>query len=271
MKKLRPFLKWAGNKYHCMDHILASLPAADRLIEPFTGSGAVFINTHYPQFLLTEKNPDLVSLFCYVQQEGDSFIEYCKTFFCEENNTAERYLAIRQEFNQCQMPRLKAAMFLYLNRHGYNGLCRYNQKGIYNVPFGRYKKPYFPRLEMQYFHQKSQCATFIQSDFRQTLQEARRGDLIYCDPPYAPIKQSSNFSSYTVQKFGESDQIALAELALDCVNRGITVIISNHDTDFTRYHYRHGDIRSFSVKRNISCHPENRLPVKELLAIFKPS
>ena len=271
MKKIKPFLKWAGNKYTCIDHILASLPPADRLIEPFTGSGAVFINTNYPRFLLSEQNQDLVSLFCYLQKEGNSFIQYCKAFFCEANNTVERYIEIRQAFNECRHPRLRAAMFLYLNRHGYNGLCRYNLKGIYNVPFGRYIKPYFPELEMEYFHQKSQGATFIQRDFRQTLKKAKPGDLIYCDPPYAPLKQTSNFSSYTQQKFGEQEQIALAELAMDCANRGITVIISNHDTDFTRHHYRHSEISSFAVKRRISCNPKNRVPVQELLAVFKPS
>lgn len=269
MIKIKPYLKWAGSKYRCLDTIMASFPKADRLIEPFTGSAAVFMNADYPLYVLAEENQDLINLFQFIRQEGISFIEYCESFFCLTNNQSQCYYQLRKQFNLCSDRRERAALFLYLNRHGYNGLCRYNQKGIYNVPFGRYKKPYFPRLEMLYFHQKSQHATFMHGDFRQTFATAKHGDLIYCDPPYAPLPQSSNFSSYTDKKFGETEQIALAELARDCANRGITVIISNHDTSFTRHHYRHGEIKSFPVKRLISCHAENRMEVQELLAIFR--
>ena len=253
MIKIKPFLKWAGNKYRCLDNILTSLPAANRLIEPFTGSAAVFINAEYPNYILAEDNKDLVTLFHYLQEEGESFIAYCEAYFCAANNCAPQYYLLRSQFNTCTNPRQRAAMFLYLNRHGYNGLCRYNLKGIYNVPFGRYIKPYFPRAEMSYFHNKSQNATFIHSDFRDTFMKA----------------QTSNFSSYTNKKFGEQEQITLAKLAMDCAARGITVIISNHDTDFTRHHYRDSEIKSFPVKRSISCHPENRIAVQELLAVFR--
>lgn len=269
MSKIKPFLKWAGNKYRCLDNILSSLPKANRLIEPFTGSAAIFMNIDYPHYLLAEDNKDLVTLFHCLQNEGEAFIAYCSEFFNTDNNCASRYYVMRERFNTCKEPTERAAMFLYLNRHGYNGLCRYNQKGIYNVPFGRYKKPYFPYAEMQCFYQKSQRATFIHSDFRQTFTKAQAGDIIYCDPPYAPISQSSNFSSYTNKKFGEQEQIILAELAMDCANRGITVIISNHDTDFTRHHYRHSKIKSFPVRRSISCNAENRIAVQELLAVFR--
>lgn len=269
MQKTRPFLKWAGSKYRCIDTILASLPTSDRLIEPFTGSGAVFINADYPHYLLAEDNEDLVNLFRCLQQEGEPFINYCEQLFCQLNNRSEEYYQLRKQFNLCTDLRQRSALFLYLNRHGYNGLCRYNHSGIYNVPFGRYKKPYFPHKEMHYFHQKSQRATFAHKDFRHTFTEAKPGDLIYCDPPYAPLLQSTNFSSYTSKTFGEQEQIILAELAMDCANRGITVVISNHDTEFTRHHYRHSKIQSFPVKRLISCHSEHRMPAQELLAIFR--
>ncbi len=268
MSNTRPFLKWAGNKYRCLQHILLSLPPSSRLIEPFVGSAAVFLNTSYPDYLLGEANRDLVDLFHLVQQEGDDFISYCRSFFTKDNNESSAYYDIRQQFNACQNKRQRAAMFLYLNRHGYNGLCRYNQTGGYNVPFGRYAIPYFPHKEMQAFHQKSQKATIIHSDFRQTFKKAKSGDVIYCDPPYAPIKQSSNFSSYTDTQFGEAEQVILAELARNAAHKGMTVIISNHDTDFTRYHYRDSHIQSFSVKRHISCKKNDRKPAKELLAVF---
>ena len=268
MKKTKPFLKWAGNKYNCLEQIIMELPKGKRLIEPFTGSGAIFINSFYTSYLLAEDNIDLVSLFNILKQEGNPFIAYCKDFFSDLNNCESKYYDLRNEFNSCTDKRLKAALFLYLNRHCYNGLCRYNQSGIFNVPFGRYTKPYFPLKEMINFQQKSQKATFIHKDFRQTFANAISGDVIYCDPPYAPIKQESNFSSYTQRKFSEEDQIILAQLAMEATKKNIKVVISNHDTEFTRHHYREAKIKSFPVRRNISCNSANRTPVQELLAIF---
>jgi len=270
-EKKKPFLKWAGNKFRCIERIISSLPPGNRLIEPFTGSGAIFINSNFSHYLLAEHNKDLISLFQRLQSEGEKFINYCEQFFSQENNSAVKYYQYRDEFNQCTVLRRRAALFLYLNRHGYNGLCRYNQKGYYNVPFGRYIKPYFPRQEMLLFHQKSQQALFIENDFRQTFSQARAGDIIYCDPPYVPLSASANFSAYVDKKFSEQDQIDLVSLAVDCAHKGISVIISNHDTEFTRYHYRDGDISSFPVARLISCNGAKRIPVQELVAVFRGS
>jgi DNA adenine methylase len=269
MIKKRPFLKWAGGKYRCLEHILPCLPKANRLIEPFAGSGVVFLNANYDNYTLADKNQDLIYLYQYVQKEGDSFINYCEKLFTPYNNCNKIYYQLRTHFNQCVEERERAALFLYLNRHGYNGLCRYNLKGQYNVPFGRYKKPYFPRQELINFHLKSQMATLVCTDFHNTFAHAQAGDVIYCDPPYAPIDQLSNFSSYTQIKFGEKEQIMLAELARDASKRGIPVIISNHDTPFTRLHYKTSRIKSFSVRRNISCNKSGRHLIKELIAVFQ--
>lgn len=266
---IRPFLKWAGNKYNCLHHILETLPKASRFIEPFAGSGAVFINTHYPEYIIAEDNHDLINLFQHVKHEGDDFITFCETYFSDENNMAEKYYYFREEFNQCEPSRQRAALFLYLNRHGYNGLCRYNKQGKYNVPFGSYIKPLFPKERMQFFHKKTQNTVFKHSDFRKTFRLAKPGDLIYCDPPYAPRDQQSNFSSYTAKKFGEKEQIILAKLAEKAAKKGIMVIISNHDTTFTRNLYQHSEITSFPVARTISRNTHNRVPVQELLAIFR--
>lgn len=270
MNKVRPFLKWAGNKYRCLDHILSSFPKAPRLIEPFTGSAALFMNTDYPNYLLAEDNADLIALFYHLQQEGVAFIEYCQRFFVEKNNNKDRYYEYRACFNELSDKRQRAAHFLYLNRHGYNGLCRYNSSGRYNVPFGRYKKPYFPAEEMRLFHKKSQSARFLHGDFSQTFLQAAEGDVIYCDPPYAPLNQTSNFSTYTSKKFTEVQQVILADCAKAAVDRGITVLISNHDTEFTRDLYRQANIKSFPVSRLINCKKNQRTPAQELLAIFTP-
>lgn len=269
MTKIKPFLKWAGNKFRCLDKILPSLPSGNRLIEPFTGSGAIFINTHYDSFLLAEQNRDLINLFKLIQQEGHSFIEFCAQYFSSDSNSSAHYYQIRARFNQSIDPRERAACFLYLNKHGYNGLCRFNHSGGYNVPFGRYKKPYFPQTEMIFFHKKCQSAEFIHADFRETFTMAKPGDVIYCDPPYVSLSSAPGFSGYTDKGFSNADQIELVRLAMESANRGIVVAISNHDTPFTRHHYQHGEILSFPVMRSISCKADQRSNAQELLAIFR--
>ena len=144
----RPFLKWAGSKYRIIDHIQGMLPEGERLVEPFAGSGAVFLNTDYNRYLLADNNADLISLYQILSSQGEVFIELCSRLFRDTTNKEAYYYRRRDEFNKTRNAERKAALFIYLNRHGYNGLCRYNSKGGFNVPFGRYKKPYFPADEM---------------------------------------------------------------------------------------------------------------------------
>ena len=272
MKRIRPFLKWAGNKFRCLDIILASLPPGNRLIEPFTGSGAVFLNTNYEQYLLAEENRDLINLYKYIQKDGDKFIKHCAELFTSTNNQADCYYELREEFNGINISRRRAILFLYLNRHGYNGLCRYNRSGGYNVPFGRYHKPYFPKQELFYFKDKIKYAHLVQSDFRKTFELAKAGDVIYCDPPYVPLPtQTSAFTSYVNKKFELSDQLELADLAEFSAKNGIITIISNHDTEFTRKHYNKAELIPLQVQRSINCIGSGRQRANELIAIFHPS
>jgi DNA adenine methylase len=265
---LRPFLKWAGNKYRLVERIKRKLPEGERLIEPFVGSGAVFLNTDFPNYLLSDSNGDLINLYQTLQKEGEAFIEYCRKIFVPRNNQAERYYELRQEFNTSRGVRRRAALFLYLNRHGYNGLCRYNAGGGFNVPFGRYKRPYFPAKEMRAFHAWAQRATFMHEDFETVMRGARPGDVVYCDPPYFPLSTSANFTSYSAGGFSLEHQHQLAELAAETARRGVPVLISNHSTKETRSVYAGADVSGFQVQRYISCNGANRNKVQELLALF---
>jgi len=265
---LRPFLKWAGNKYRIIERVKARLPAGRRLVEPFTGSGAVFLNTDYPRYLLADGNKDLIDLYNTLKKEGETFITDCRKLFRPANNTAETYYKLRAEFNACTDTRRRAVLFVYLNRHGYNGLCRYNARGGFNVPFGRYKKPYFPEAEMRAFHYKAKRAVFRHATFEQTLRGLREGDVVYCDPPYVPLSLSSSFTAYHADGFTLAQQQQLADSAAQAAQRGITVLISNHDTSFTRDAYRMADIEQLSVHRSISCHGHKRCRVNELLALY---
>lgn len=266
---VRPFLKWAGNKFRIMDRIQKSLPPGNRLIEPFAGSAAVFLNTDYDQYLINDNNPDLINLYNLLKQDGQFFINKARRYFTPRYNNEEEYYKIRTRFNKTDDIALRAILFLYLNRHGYNGLCRYNNQGGYNVPFGRYKSPYFPEKEMQFFHTKSQNAEFVISGFEQVIKSAKYGDVIYCDPPYVPLSASANFTTYSAGGFNMDDQTKLADLAKEVADNGISILISNHNTSFTRKVYTAASkIEKFYVQRYISCKGDKRKSAGELLALF---
>ncbi|MCG6887072.1 MAG: Dam family site-specific DNA-(adenine-N6)-methyltransferase [Proteobacteria bacterium] len=266
---VRPFLKWAGNKYRLLPRIHAMLPTGSRLIEPFAGSGAVFLNTRFEHYLLTDTNADLINLYTILQEEGPTFIRSCRRYFSGEHNNAESYYHFRDRFNHSTNLRNKAALFVYLNRHGYNGLCRYNASGGYNVPFGRYKRPYFPEREMLAFHAKAHRARFELGSFEQTIRQAGPGDVIYCDPPYVPLSRSASFTAYSAGGFDLGRQEQLAQLAEEAAVRGIPVLVSNHNTAFTRNAYRNASLlRKFHVQRYISCNGQQRNHAGEVLALF---
>ncbi len=268
MAKTRPFLKWAGNKYNCLNRLLKVLPKGKRLIEPFAGSGSVFMNTDYDRYVLAETNADLIYLFNTLKTQGSTFIDYCKSHFAPETNQQAYYYQARQQFNTLIHTPEKAALFLYLNRHGYNGLCRYNASGGYNVPFGSHIKPYFPNAEMHLFHQKSTKAEFLFNDFRDTFALAMPGDVVYCDPPYMLLNEHATHIPYGKLAFTIDDHIELANLAQTTATRGIPVIISNHDTEYVRQLYHKAQIVSFEVPRFINCKTNSRTPAKEVLAVF---
>ncbi len=158
-----------------------------------------------------------------------------------------------------------------MNRHGYNGLCRYNKSGGYNVPFGKYKRPYFPEAELNYFADKAQKATFVCEGYRKTFTRAKTDDVIYCDPPYVPLSKTASFTSYAGNGFGLDEQADLANAAEEISSReSAVVLISNHDTIWTRKIYEHANkIKSIKVARTISTKGNNRNKVAELLALYK--
>ncbi|WP_088331363.1 Dam family site-specific DNA-(adenine-N6)-methyltransferase [Lacimicrobium sp. SS2-24] len=269
-KKSRAFLKWAGGKYSLVSEIRALLPDGKRLIEPFVGAGSVFLNTEYQDYLLNDINPDLINLYKILQQKPESYIADARALFTPANNDAQRYYKFREEFNLSTDTYHRSVLFLYLNRFGYNGLCRYNLSGKFNVPFGRYKKPYFPEAELYHFAQKADRATFVCKPFAEVFSLAQQGDIIYCDPPYAPISTTANFTGYAGNGFGMAEQNRLADCARNTAfSQGIPVLISNHDTQQTRQIYAGASLKELKVGRYISQKGHTRAKVDELLALYQ--
>jgi len=266
-QRTRPFLKWAGGKFKLLDRLDPHLKGK-RLIEPFVGAGAVFLNLPFEKYIVGDINADLINLFECLKKEKEGFIEYCRDFCCADNNNRERYSELREKFNSGVTGRKRAAIFIYLNRHGFNGLCRYNKSGGFNVPFGQYKKTYFPEKEMRSFIARAKGVKFVCSDFVSLMEKAKQNDVVYCDPPYVPLSTSSMFTDYATGGFNHEQQTKLAMKAKELAAKGIKVVISNHDCEITRELYKGAKIESFAVQRFISRDGDNRVPVKELLAVF---
>lgn len=313
---MKPFLKWAGGKYKLTAEINDLLPMGKRLVEPFVGSGSVFLNSNFDDFLLCDINEDLINLYNELKHDK-CFIDECYAYFIDDKyNDKESYLRLRDEFNHLTLQnkliraqielkkfeekkmvpehrvlileheiqtyglelkkniRKKSLLFVYFNRYGFNGLCRYNREGMFNVPFGDGEKPYFPQKEMEFFHDKSKKAMFVVGDFTYSMGKAKQGDVFYCDPPYAPLpEQKTNFTTYAANQFGDLEQEKLAKIAFGLLGKEIPVLISNHDTEDTRQWYqisKNPDVheRTLSVQRNISSKGSERGKAKELLVLF---
>jgi len=266
---MKPFLKWAGGKFRLVDTLKEHFPQGKRFVEPFFGSGAVSLNVDYPDYFANDANGQLVDFWIALRNEGPIFIAKCEALFADENNTKDRYFEIRQAFNFGQMG---PEAFLYLNRHGFNGLCRYNKSGLFNVPYGRYDHPYFPRKELEAAMELAKKMTLTCGDFIEVFDQVREGDVVYCDPPYVPLSPTASFTSYSKGGFGMVQQLCLARMATAAsYENGATVIISNHDTDITRDLYKDADeIHTLDVQRNISCNGAKRGKAKELIAVYRP-
>ena len=269
----RPFLKWAGGKYRLLERIRAELPPPSKkgwLIEPFVGAGALFANSGYQNCLINDANADLIHIYRILKSDHERYIKESSKLFSLSKNNPEHYYKTRERLNQSRDHFERAVLFLYLNRHGYNGLCRYNQKGGFNVPFGRYKRPYFPENELRHFSKVLQHTQIKLGDYGAVISRAKEGDVVYCDPPYAPLVQASNFTDYARGGFPLEEQQRLAGLAEEAVERGVLVVISNHSTSFTKKIYANANqIKRFKVQRFISSKGGERKPVSELLAIYK--
>ncbi|MBL9202475.1 MAG: Dam family site-specific DNA-(adenine-N6)-methyltransferase [Opitutaceae bacterium] len=273
MSAARPFLKWAGGKTKLVSAIATTVPVtARRLVEPFVGSGAVALNLSLPENLLADTNADLVAAYTRLRDAPEEFIAECAGLFTPEANSPAVYYQRREEFNALADPARRAALFIYLNRHGYNGLCRYNARGGFNVPFGRYRAPYFPRDEMRAFHSLLRRSTLVHADFRDVLAQAGPGDFVYCDPPYVPASPTANFTAYARSAFGPAEQEALAACCAAARQRGAVVALSNHDTPQTRALYAADDeCHELLVRRQISCQGANRTKARELLVVYRPA
>lgn len=273
---IRPFIKWAGGKTRVLPDLLPLLPKGDCLIEPFVGGASVFLNTDYRRYVLADINPDLINLYRVAVADTELLIRDAQSMFMTCNTESE-YLGRRAEFNFLRATGAGTALqlavlFLYLNRHGFNGLCRYNQSGEFNVPFGRYRSPYFPANEICLFAEKARDtqAVFRIAPFCKTITgHARYGAVIYCDPPYLPVSDTANFTQYHTAPFSIDHHITLASALAEANRRhGVKCVISNSDTPTTHAIYQGFVFHEIAVQRSISANAITRGAAKEVIGVL---
>ena len=255
----RPLLKWAGGKRQLLPQIRQFYPARfERYIEPFVGSGAVFFDLYNHgrlagrRSVLIDHNADLIGCYAAVRDHTAEVVQHLSRLAAgHAANPREHYYAVRdQRFNPARRPIFDpaapgsarytpdlAAMLIYLNRTGFNGLFRLNSQGGFNVPIGRYANPRIcneANLEAVATALAARVE-LVQDNFERVLTHAEPGDFVYIDPPYAPLTRTALFTSYTAGGFSLGDQERLQRVVLRLATRGCRVLLSNSTApDITR-------------------------------------
>lgn len=289
---VRPFLKWAGGKRQLLPRLREHYPQAfDRYVEPFLGSGAVFFDLFSAGRLegrrveLVDLNADLIGCYRMLRDHTEAVIAALDAL-AEEHRArgGDCYYDVRdRRFNPARADGVEraeytpelAAMFIYLNRTGFNGLFRLNRAGAFNVPAGRYVNPRIcdaDHLRACGRALRMPGLTLSRTSFEETLAGASAGDFVYCDPPYAPLSPTSLFAHYTAGGFTMRDHQRLQAAIIDAATRGAVVVVSNSSAPEIEAAYGSRAakkaglrVRRVPARRAINSRASARGPVDELL------
>jgi DNA adenine methylase len=294
---VRPFLKWIGGKRQLLPVLRRFYPRPHgSYFEPFFGGGAVFfdqttnghVNGHGA--VLSDANADLIGCYRRLTRSLDEVLAELDRLAAEHAaGGRECYLRVRDErFNPMRVAwRARgadlddysselAAMLIYLNRTGYNGLFRQNKSLEYNVPPGRYDSPRVVNRPLL-----TRAATVLgapgirleHGTFDRVADQAQAGDFVYFDPPYAPLSMTANFDRYTGRGFSAADQQRLQQLLISLALRGVHVVLSNSVApSMTSLYENNAAIADagfrtwrFPARRSVNSRPDRRGLVEELI------
>jgi DNA adenine methylase len=269
-ERSKHIIKWAGGKSGILQRLLSLFPQTfNRYFEPFLGGGAVFLSLRrgFPS-VLNDVNEDLILLYEVVR---DAPLKLMKALDrLEQGYSEDFYYQLRDR--RCRTYVDRAARLIFLNKTGFNGLYRLNKKGEFNVPFGKRKS--CPRLydlrNLMEVSRRLQWAVLECLDFEAIIDQAERGDFIYCDPPYEPLSRTSSFCSYVASGFSSHDQKRLRDACARAAQRGVFVAVSNSTakgvlrlySDFTRFKIR--------ARRAINSKGQQRGEIDEICALMRP-
>lgn len=279
----QPFLKWAGGKSKLIQQYVPYFPKKFKTYhEPFLGGGAVFFYLYRSQpsikSFITDINPDLINAYCCVKNNVEDLILLLEEHQLKHNKDYYYYMRSRQvgSWDECCRTKSsekeqtlveKAARLIYLNKTCFNGLYRENSKGEFNVPIGNYKNPRICNSDLLRSVSASlQSAEIKVSSFDNVLTCATGSeDFVYFDPPYYPISDTSNFTSYSRDSFNEDEQIKLKDTFTELAKHGVKVMLSNSDCPFIRNIYREFNITEILASRAINSNAKRRGKIPELL------
>lgn len=290
--KAKPFLKWAGGKGQLLTEIQKYYPFADKKItkyaEPFIGGGAVLFDVlnryDLSEVYISDINAELVNCYWVAQQCVEELIQALTKMQDEylplnHEKRREYYTEKRARFNELKNGEKKkgdiekAALMIFLNRTCFNGLFRVNKKGQFNVPMGAYKNPIICDAQnLRAVSQKLKAVKIVCGDYKKSEIFVDENTFVYFDPPYRPLTETSNFTSYTESQFDDNKQIELAQFAKMLDARGAKIVISNSDPknenaedDFFDTLYSAQRVHRVEASRMINCNKNSRGKIKELL------
>jgi DNA adenine methylase len=233
----KPFVKWAGGKRQLIPILHQNLPEAfGTYYEPFLGGGAllfhILTDKNGQKCSISDLNSDLVLAYTTIRDRIDALISSLKSH--EKNyqkDSKSYYYSVRESNPRNEVE--KTSRLIFLNRTCFNGLYRVNSKGKFNVPLGKYTNPNIVNEEniraVSSILQTNRISIKCR-DFESVLRDAKKGDLVYFDPPYQPVSSTANFTSYTTKDFTYDDLTRLAELCLKLDSKECHVLLSNSDS-----------------------------------------
>lgn len=264
-KNVIPFVKWAGGKRQLLDKISERLPQTyNNYFEPFIGGGAVLFDLQPERAVINDINASLINAYRIIANSPNEFIENVRKVDSNiGDNGKEYYYSLREHYNDKLMREEfdveLAALFVFLNKHCFNGLYRVNGKGLFNVPYNNSKKK---SIDVESIFQVSEYlkkVTILQGDFEAACLNAKAEDFVFFDSPYAPLNPTS-FESYTKEGFDVESHERLAKLFDRLTEKGCYCMLTNHNTEFINKLYGNKGYRMdvVSVKRMINADASKR-------------
>lgn len=264
----QPFIKWAGGKRQLLDKLCARMPSAyNKYYEPFVGGGALLFEIKPESAFINDINQELMHTYEAIRDSRDEFISRMEEMD-KVTCTKDFYYEIRGRYNEKlskgEYDVEMAVLFVYLNKHCFNGLYRVNAKGLFNVPWNQ--KITGKSMDIENIKNISyylQGVTITCRDFEEALKEAGEHDFVYLDSPYAPLNPTS-FEAYTKEGFTIEEHRRLAEVFKSLTEKGCYCMLTNHNTDLIHELYDGFAMEEIDVRRAINSNASKRVG-KELI------
>ena len=270
----KPFVKWAGGKRQLIPVLNENLPnLMGTYYEPFLGGGALLFHIlsekNGQKCSVSDLNSDLVLTYTTIRDKANEIISSLKNHEKNYKKDAKSYYYSVRDSNPRSAVE-KTSRLIFLNRTCFNGLYRVNSKGKFNVPLGKYTNPNIvneDNIRSVSHILQSQKVSIKCRDFGSVLDDAKKGDFVYFDPPYQPVSNTANFTNYTQKSFTLDDLGRLAKLCLDLDSKGCNVMLSNSHSQevsdmFTEKQWK---IKKIAANRSINSNSKKRTGHYELL------